>query len=161
MKETVAEVLSIARINFHDRPLFLSINAAHKQGARHVVKELDFWDVEDDSLLRITLDSDACDGTNIRVAEAACQSLEKIDKENKNVKRSTSVADAGSDGMREGLFVELETCKSVEEDGYYHSCGLHALNIVLSNPITKCFCVGGIKNHNSLQLLFVCYVLER
>ena len=55
----------------------------------------------------------------------------------------------------------LKTHNHVEEDGYYHSCSIHSLNLVLSNTITKYFGTGGVKNHNSLQLLFTCHALER
>lgn len=160
-KDTAAEILAIARRKCENRPLFLSIDAENKQGTHHMVKELATWNTDEDSLFTFTLDADACDRTNIRAAEAVDHSLHKIDNVNTKAQLNGNTTNAGSGGVHEGLLSELTKRNRMAPDAFAHSYSLCTLNLMFSNPICKYFGTGGVKNYNSIQLLFTCYALER
>ena len=49
----------------------------------HMVKKLSLFDLPGNKLLVVVLDSDVCEGTNPKTAEAIDYSLRKVDFENK------------------------------------------------------------------------------
>ena len=78
ISDSSAEVILIARRSCYERPLFLSMGAANKQGAHRMVKELAMWNQNVDSIFTLTIDDDDCVGKNIKTAEAVDHSLQKL-----------------------------------------------------------------------------------
>jgi len=54
--DVAAESLTITQKKTHEKPLFLSIDATNKDGIHHVVKEITYWDHNEDRLFIFTLD---------------------------------------------------------------------------------------------------------
>ena len=56
---------------------------------------------------------------------------------------------------------ELVVTEHIAKDRYMHSYRIHRYNLKFLNLIMKYFGISRIKNQNSLQLLFTCWVLEK
>lgn len=163
IKELAVDVLTKTRMQIRTvKKLYLSMDAANKNGMHHMVKIISYWDFDADVLEIFTLDSDACDGTNVAAAKAVDYFLQKVDPVNAPKINLCGVStDAGGGGVSIGLVQELRLLNRVNPNHFvYITCALHALNLMFNNPVVKFVGVGGVKNKNALQLLFTAHALE-
>jgi len=136
------------------------MDVANKDGIHHMVKVISVWDDENNKLFLFTLDADACDDTNIKVVEAVDHSMLKLDYADCKATLQNTSTNSGGGGVYIGLFVQLSILQRLNPNVICHTCTLHALCLMFSNPVIKYLETGGVKNLNSVQLLYACYSLE-
>ena len=101
-------------------------------------------------MLIFALDADACDGTNIRAAQAADYAMIKLNHEDFKSKLQDSSTDSGGGGVHVGLLSQIQVLDQVNPNAKCHSCVIHSLCLMFINSITKFCGTSGAKNLNSL-----------
>ena len=95
---TAAETLYLARRKTHKQMIFLSINAANKNGVYYIAKVIAVQDDLSECLLVLTIDDDACGDDNVRAAEVVDHSMLKLDHIDWKATLQNVNADAGGRG---------------------------------------------------------------
>jgi hypothetical protein len=75
------------------------------------------------------------------------------------VKLSGQCTDSGEGGVLESLYKGLETQNLTQENYMISACTLHALQLVVANPVMKVFGEGDLDERNTMQLLHTAYDL--
>ena len=107
------------------------------------------------------LDVDASAGTSKACAEAVDHSLKKVDLPEERKILSGQNTDAGGGGTGKSFRIELTKVQQVDELHYMDpTCGIHAHNLTLKNPVSQLFGEGGLNKRNALQLIHSAYNLQ-
>ena len=154
----VKEEVSDVRIK-----IYIACGKGNKKGVSHFVKYLTYWCKKMKKVKKTLLDIDASTGSSVACAEAVYHSLKKIDMPLPAEKRRLNgqCTDAGGGGTGKSMKLELTKCSRVNPDFYMDAtCGLHAHNLTLKNPVTQLLGEGGLTERNALQLLHSAYNLQ-
>jgi len=138
--------------------LFLSIDAANKKGMHYVVKVISFCDTNEDDLFVFELDSNGCNGINVDTADSVIFSIKHVDEIEEEIRQLFRLcSDSGGGGVRDRLKKDLNKLKRIYPDVIQCTCTLHALSLMLANPVTKYMGLGKLNNNTPIQLLCLCY----
>ena len=163
---TAEEILSIARESSSSAKTYFACDAANKKGTHHMIKHISYCDTVNEKLIACELDSDACVGTNEKVAIAIDISMKKLDPEDaslpKRVMHGLST-DAGGGGTGEGLARDLRNHdRLVPESSFFGvTCCLHGHSLAFKSPVEKHFLLGGVTKRTVSQLLHAAHALEQ
>ena len=137
--------------------IYIACDKGNKKGISHFVKYLAYWCRKTKRVKKIMLDVDASAGTSDGCAEAVDHSLKKIDTPLPAARKKLNgqCTDAGRGGGQEqASHGNLPRWTELRRQGYMSStCGLHAHNLTLKNPVSTLFGEGGLGERNALQLL--------
>ena len=125
------------------------------------MKIVSYWDDDTKKVRKYLLDCEASGGTSKNCADAINFSLSRLDADGFHVLLSGQCTDAGGGGVGQSLFVELKKVNRILDPNNYllPTCSLHALQLVLSNPIIKCIGGTGLGIQTAPQLLHSLYNL--
>ena len=127
-----------------------------------MIKNLIFWDENDDILCSYQLDSNTCIGTNEETARAVDFSFRKIDFDSESKTQiSRCSTDAGDSGVGLGVasFLEKYNRCIIDDNFFSVTCTLHALSLQLASPVKKYMGEGRVEKLTLLQILHTCYAL--
>ena len=69
IKNTIVELLSIVREK-NEKIIYLACYASSKGSMNHMVKKISVFDLKNNRLVVVVLDSDVCKGTNTKTVDA-------------------------------------------------------------------------------------------
>lgn len=102
--------------------MYLACDAANKGGMHYMVKKLAAFDLHNDKLDVIVLDSNVCEGTNTKTAEAIDFSLQKVDVDGTKSILNRQSTDAGGGGTNVSLGHELKNLNRTTEEYLLATC---------------------------------------
>ena len=138
-----------------------SADAANKGGMRSMEKKVASLYYLTDSIFVFTIDSNAQKDANKRVAKAIDTSLIKLDCTNYLVILINILTDSRGGRACIGLKAELVKLERMKNKSSYYSYSIYRLNLPFINPITKFCRIGGVKDLNSLQVVFISQAIEQ
>ena len=141
--------------------LLLLFFIGNKKGVDHFVKYLS-W-IDDDGKLRChLLDIDASLGDTKACARAVHKSLKKLGLLGRELVLDGVSTDSGGGGVLDPLADELRKLGVMVavDECLVAACGIHCLQLQLSNPTTALIGEGDIGKRNAMQLCHTVYVLQ-
>ena len=152
-----------SELSDNDIKIYIACDKGNKKGISHFVKYLTYWCKKSGRVRKALLDIDASGGSSAACAEAVDHSLIKIDPPPPGERRKLNgqCTDAGGGGTGASMKSELTKKSRTSPENYLTAtCSLHALNLCMSNPISKLFGEGGLEKRNALQLIHSAYNLQ-
>lgn len=157
----------IADLVLADVPIFASFDKGHRNGHDYLVKELSWWDHNDEMVRTVRLQSDGSGGSSADAAAAWDVALEEIDYWIKKIDPNGrcrlwgQTTDSGGGGVLYSVKGELSKVDRINLEYYRVAvCTLHALNKALENGVLKCFGECSLHLHNFHHYLFSCYSVQ-
>ena len=162
MQQVGAETLVEIRKKCKDKTLHYACDAAIKGGHHHMVKKMSWHSYEERELNIITLDSDACDGTDIDAANALDYSFRKLDPiEGTKRKFNGQGTDSGGGSTSDGLQRQMELLQHVSKHSITTKCSIHGHNMCVKSLTDKFIGAGAVSYRNYMQLVFAAYAVQK
>jgi hypothetical protein len=138
---------------------FMSCDKGNKKGLSHFVKILSWWDKIQEKVQTFVLDVDASEGTSKGCAKAIEHSMKKLNHMIALL-LTGQTTDSGGGGVLESLMEELKQRNLCNPTYLAVSCALHAVQMLLANPVKKTLGKGKLEKRNMMQMLHSAYNLQ-